>query len=424
MEKIYDDILKFYFAQNFLEVAPATIRNQFTGENWKAKLINYMMPFAKFARRHFEYNRHFKPHFTTKNLGGKVWLFIGSQNNRSSLKFLLDELEGSVLVGYGVPLHESDSFQIPFYQTVLSAWRFPKIWYFFRKKYGSRAVKFGDFLFNCVGLYEVAFAVLKKYRPKCLILANDHSEKQRALLNAAKQLNIPVIYIQHASISDFMPPLDFDLSLLEGQDAWDKYKKLGKIQGEVRLIGMPKFDSFMRHRNTSKTVQNIGICSNLFDNQAGITRQIKTIQSKFPTKKITFRPHPADKRHFEIPDSVVISTKSEGIFDFLKRQDLLIAGSSSVHLEAVLLNVSSIYFEVSPMQKNMQDAYGYVKNGLIEQANDLEDLVDKIEREIKNRQPVFQKAQYYNALVGTESEGKSGALAGRYIREFLDKKWL
>jgi hypothetical protein len=421
MEKIYDDILKFYFAQNFLEIAPVSIRKQFTGENWKTKLINYMMPFAKFARRHFEYNQKFKPHFTTKNLSGKVWLFMGSQNNRSSLKFLLDELEDSVLVGYGILLHESDTLQIPFYRSVLHVWKFPKIWFYFRKKYGNRAVKYGDFLFNCIGLYEVSYSILKKHRPKCLILANDHSEKQRALLNAAKRLNIPTVYIQHASISDFMPPLDFDLSLLEGQDAWDKYKKLGRIQGEVRLIGMPKFDNFIQYRNTSATVHNIGICANLFDNQEDITKVIQTIQRKFSKNKITFRPHPGDKRKFEIPDSVTNSTKEESIFEFLKKQDLIISGSSSVHLEAVLLNVSSIYFEVSVMQKNMQDAYGYVKNGLVEQANDLSDLIQKIEKEIDNRQPVFQKAQYYNALVGTENEGKSGALAGKYIRDFLNE---
>ena len=423
MEKIYDDILKFYFAQNYLDEVAPIVRYQFTGKNWQAKLINYMVPFAKFVKRHFEYNQKFKRHFTTENLGGKVWLFIGSQNNRSSLKFLLDELEDSILVGYGIPLHESDTLQIPFYRSVLSAWKFPKIWFYFRKKYGNRAVKYGDFLFSCVGLYEVAYSVLKKHRPKCLILANDHSEKQRALLNAAKRLNIPTVYIQHASISDFMPPLDFDLSLLEGQDAWDKYKKLGKIQGEVRLIGMPKFDNFIQYRNTSMTVQNIGFCANLFDNQDDITKAIQALQFKFPKNKITFRPHPGDKRKFEIPDSVIISTKSEGIFEFLKRQDLLIAGSSSVHLEAVLLNVSSIYFEVSAMQKNMQDAYGYVKNGLIEQANDLEDLMQKIEEAIENRQPVFEKAQYYNPLVGTENEGKSGALAGAFIRDFLNENF-
>jgi hypothetical protein len=422
MGKIYDDILKFYFAQNFLEVTPVSVREQFTGENWKAKLINYMMPFAKFVKRHFEYNQKYKSHFTAENLGAKVWLFIGSQNNRSSLKFLLEELNNSVLVGYGVSLHESDKFQIPFHRSVLSVWKFPQIWWFFRKKYGNRAVKYSDFLFNCVGLYEVAYSVLEKYRPKCLVLANDHSEKQRALLNAAKRLNIPTVYIQHASISDFMPPLDFDLSLLEGQDAWDKYKKIGKIQGEVRLIGMPKFDNFIQFRNTSTTVQNIGFCANLFDNQEDITRAIQTIQTQFPKNKITFRLHPGDKRKLEIADSVTISTKEESIFDFLKKQDLIISGSSSVHLEAVLLNVSSIYFEVSPIQKNMQDAYGYVKNGLVEQASDLEDLIKKIEKEIKNRQPVFQKAQYYNALVGTENEGKSGTLAGKYIRDFLNEK--
>lgn len=421
MNEIYDDILKFYFAQNYLDAAAPLVKKQFTGENWKARLTNYLMPFGKFAKRHFEYKREFEPYFTNENVGKKIWLFVGSQNNRSSLKFLLEELDNTILVGYGVPIHESDKFQIPFHQSVLSAWKFPKIWRFFKNKYGNRATKYGDFLFKSIGLYEVAYQTLEKYRPKCLVLANDHSEKQRALLNAAKRLNIPTIYIQHASISDFMPPLDFDLSLLEGQDAWDKYQGKGEIKGKVQLIGMPKFDNYIQFRKETKGVQNIGICTNLLDNQDDITIALKTIAGKFPKCQVSFRPHPGDKRTFEIPDTIGISTKAESIFDFLKRQDVLISGSSSVHLEAILLNVTSIYFEVSTMQANMQDAYGYVKNGLIEQANDVEDLVEQIETMMRFRQPVYQKAQYYNAVVGTKNEGKSGQLAAKYIQAFLDE---
>lgn len=419
MEKIYDDILKFYFAQNFLDAATPRFRKQFTGENWNERFQNYLMPFGKFVKRHFEYNRLYKPHFTSENIGGKVWLFVGSQNNRNSLKFLLKELNEAVLMGYGVALDESDKFQIPFHRSVLSAWKFPKIWRFFKKKYGNRAVKYGDFLFRCIGLYEVAYEVLAKYRPKCLIVANDHSEKQRALLNAAKRLNIPVIYIQHASISDFMPPLDFDLSLLEGQGALDKYKTLGEIKGEVKLIGMPKFDNYIQYRKQTTTIQHIGVCTNLFDNITDITAVLKTLEARFPKIKIGFRPHPGDKRIFEIPDSIAISTKTESSFDFLKRQDLLIAGTSSVHLEAILLNVTSLYFEISEMQANMKDAYGYVKNGLIDESPDLEHLTSKIESMVNARKSVFQKAQYYNAVVGTENEGKSGQLAGQFIRNFL-----
>ncbi len=421
MEEIYDDILKFYFRQDYLSAATPRVRKQFTGENWNAKLMNYVMPFAKFGRRYFEYKRTFEPYFTTENVGGKIWLFANSQNNRNSLKFLLEEFEDAILIGHGIPVEKTDLYQIPFYRAVLSIWKFPKIWQFFNKKYGNRASKYGDFLFQCVGLYEVAFQTLEKYRPKCLILANDHSEKQRALLNAAQRLNIPTVYIQHASISNFMPPLDFDLSLLEGQDSWDKYKKLGPIKGNVELIGMPKFDNYLPYRNTSNHIKSIGICTSSLDDIVYIKELLNTLQSNFPNIALTYRAHPIDNRKFDIPESIAISTKTEGIFDFLKRQDLLIAGSSSVHLEAILLNVTSIYFEMSVLAENMKDAYGYVKNGLIEQAENLEDLTKKVNALQSFRPNVFQNATYYNAVAGTIYEGKSSELATQYIRKFLEK---
>ena len=87
--EIYDDVLKFYIAQGFLDKIAGSVRYIYTGKNWKEKLINYATPFAKFLRRHFEYQKRYQPHFIKENLEDKVWLFISSLNNRNSLKFYL-----------------------------------------------------------------------------------------------------------------------------------------------------------------------------------------------------------------------------------------------------------------------------------------------------------------------------------------------
>lgn len=418
--EIYDDILKFYIAQGYLDKVAPVARYLFTGKGWKAQLINYLTPFVKFVKRYFEYKKKFQPHFTKESLEGKIWLFINSLNNRNSLTFLQNELEDTVLIGNGVPIESTDKYQLPFHKTVLHAWKFPKIWLYFRKKYGKQAVRYGDLIFKTVGMYEVAFANLSKYRPKCVVLSNDHSEKQRALLNAAKRLNIPVIYIQHASISEFMPPLDFDLSLLESQASLDKYETLGKINGKVQLIGMPKFDSYIQFRNYSTTINHIGICTNPFDNTDDIYQLIYAIQEQFPMINISLRPHPGYKNNIKPVEHVNLSTKAEHVFDFLRRQDLIIAGSSSIHLEAILLNITSLYFQFSSVQENAYDPYGYIKNGLLEDAIDIPNLLNFIKKNIKNRKFVFQNVKYYNSVVGTENEGKSGFLAGLYIKEFLE----
>ena len=423
LTEIYDDILKFYLAQSYLEKMPPIVRRIFSGENWKAQFINYLTPFLKFAKRYFEYKRHFQPHFKEENLKGKNWLFVNSLNNHNSLKFLLTELEDTILVGHGVPIKPTDKYQLPFHKSVLYAWKFPKIWFFFFKKYNHQAIKYGDLIFRSIGLYEIAFANLSKFRPKSIVLSNDHSEKQRALLNAAKRLNIPVIYIQHASISDFMPPLDFDLSLLEGQAALDKYKTLGTINGRVELIGMPKFDNYIKFRNYATTVNNIGICTNPMDVEKDIYELIDAIKEAFPTINISLRPHPGYANKLKPIKDVHFSTKSEHVFDFLRNQDLIIAGASSIHLEAILLNITSISYEFTELQELLLDPYGYIKNNLVEVASDLNSLINLIKEKINHRTVVFPKAKYFNHVVGTENEGKCGHLAAQYIRTFLEEFW-
>ncbi len=420
--EIYDDILKFYIAQGYLDNVAPVARFLFTGKDWKAKLINYLTPFVKFVKRHFEYKKKFQPHFKAENVGGKIWLFVNSLNNRNSLKFLLDELEDAILVGNGIQIESTDNYQLPLHRTVLYAWKFPKIWQFFRKKYKKQAFKYGDLIFKSVGLYEISYQYLSIYRPKCVVLSNDHSEKQRALLNAAKRLDIPVIYIQHASISDFMPPLDFDLSLLEGQAAWDKYKKLGKVNGKVQLIGMPKFDNYIQFRNHGTTINHIGICTNPFDNPNDIYQLIDAIQNQFPSVNISLRPHPGYKNNIKPIENVNLSTKVEHVFDFLRRQDLIIAGSSSIHLEAILLNITSLYFQFSTVNENTYDPYDYIKNGLLVDAIDISNLLNIIQGNIKNRKSVFQNVKYYNDVIGTKNEGKSGFLAGDCIKMFLENQ--
>lgn len=419
MEKIYDDILKFYFAQGFLRNINKNFRRQFTGINRTEKIRNYLAPFVKLFKQEILFQRQQKQYLTTQNLKGKTWLFFSTSNNYNSLKFLTNELKDAILIGFGASFGQPNDIHLPFHRKAFYLWKYPKIRRFFKQHYGHDAVRFGDFLFNSVGLYEIAYKYLKKYQPKCLILANDHSERQRALLNAAQRLDIPVVYIQHASITHFMPPLDFDLSLLEGQDALDKYRDLGRIKGKVEFIGMPKFDKYLQFRKTSETITNIACCTNLLDTQKEIEATLKQLAAHFPKCQISFRPHPNDNRIFNLPDTIAVSTKSETSFDFILRQDVLIAGTSSIHLEAILLNVNSIYFEITALEENLIDAYGYVKNGLVEKAVDIHNLIEKIENLQQNNPPVFQKAKYYNAVVGTAYEGKSGILAAKYIHDFL-----
>jgi len=144
---------------------------------------------------------------------------------------------------------------------------------------------------------------------------------------------------------------------------------------------------------------------------------IQALQQYFPTLKLSFRPHPRETRIFDPPAEMLISdSKTEGIFEFLQQQDLIIAGDTSTHLEAVLLNIVSVYF---PLNDKLSDYYGYKKNGMIPSFKTTEALVEYLQKIVPQKPDVYTRAQYYNATVGAPDEGASGALAVKAILSLL-----
>jgi len=421
LAEIYFSILQFGFS-GYLESAPKVVREMFSASRWWQKWVNIIGRFIALPFKAMYYPFKFRHHRKYHQLNNKPWLLITSKNNRDVLGILKKRIPESVYLTYEAAVSQPEDI-VPLMHTRiwLHSFRFPLIFRHFYKKYGQKAWWHIDYIFKSMGQYEACRHFIRKHRPAYIVFANDHSVFPRALLFAAKSLRVPTIYIQHASVTPYFPSLAFDLSLLEGQATLDQYRQNGPVNGETRLIGMPKFDAYASRRNTSEHVTHIGICCNKMDEAADVTKLIIYLKKRFPKITFTFRPHPADTRSFELPEGVLSSTKAEKIFDFLQQQDLIIAGNTSTHLEAVLLNVVSIYYEFTPYPPDVSDMYGYCKNNLAEKADSLQKLSTIIEGQIQQKnQNVYKKAQYYNSIAVTENEGKSGELAVRWMEDFLN----
>jgi hypothetical protein len=361
-----------------------------------------------------------------QQITGKIWLYVVSQNNYESLAFLKEKLPHTVFVAgqhkeigiYNKRVNRlSNRFKLFYYDKFL-----PLLWGLYRLK-GKRALRFFDLIYAATGYYEISKSAIKQYRPTAIIFANDHNTDSRALLLAAREADIPTVYIQHASVSTSFPPLQFHLSLLEGQDAWDKYRQCGPIIGDVKLIGMPKADPYLAHKNRQTTIRSIGICANTIDEILPIEALIKALNSRFPDIVFTFRPHPNDKREFgfirQLGSKAIFSDgKTEPIFTFLQKQDALIAADTSVHLEATMLNILCVYYRFNDPAA-IYDYYGYVQHGIAQPATSLQEVVELIGKYKHCRPQVYDLARYYNAVLGTEYEGKSHELALDLIKKLL-----
>ncbi|UOQ99732.1 hypothetical protein MUN81_09595 [Hymenobacter sp. 5317J-9] len=369
----------------------------------------------------------FKPIKNPEELRGKVWLYVVSANNYDALDFIRQARPDAVLLAgqaKNIGRYNGAVNRLSLRRKLLYYWQFPVALLGLLRTEGRRAWRFFDFIFYAIGYYEVYRRALRHYRPRAVIFSNDHNDDTRSLLLACQDEGVPTAYVQHASVSTSFPPLGFDLSLLEGQDALDKYRQCGPVRGRVELVGMPKADAFLGLKNTAPTVRRVGLACNVHDPLPALAETLTYLMQELPELTFTLRPHPSDPRDFgplrrALPGLQWSDARQENVFAFLQNHDALIAADTSTHLEATLLNLVSIYyrFSANPL---IHDYYGYAAHGLIDEAHDLPELRDLL-AQYQAQKPAehFRRAAYYNATLGTPNEGHSQELASELLAKWL-----
>lgn len=263
------------------------------------------------------------------------------------------------------------------------------------------------------GFYIVSRLWLRKIKPMVIILSNHTNTINRVIMEVAKKEKVPSVYIQHASVNENFPPLNMDYALLEGYDSLDKYSFYDQIRAKVFLVGMPKFDNYFHLINTRTRIASIGICTNGIDYIPAVESLCLNIINKIAKVNVILRPHPTDRRFKEWKNLA----KKIGLqfsdpnhynsFEFLKDIDALIAGDSSIHLEAALIDVVPIYYDFC---NNKMDWYGYLRNGLVIYFSDPDTICEYLREIIKEKPSVRKKTKRYCNNVDTKFDGMSALL--------------
>jgi hypothetical protein len=217
------------------------------------------------------------------------------------------------------------------------------------------------------GYYLAAIFWFKYVKPSVVVVSNDHNMVNRAILRAAMFLDIPTVYIQHASVTEKFPSLRVNYALLEGLDALEKYQEIGCWDTTVYLVGVPKLDNFINSINSKNSLQSLGVCCNKLDSAEDVENLVKGIRENFPTLCLSLRPHPSDigrlgfwkalceKYQMKYSDPI-----NESSYLYLSKIDSIVSGASNILLEAALLNIYPLCFSVST---SYTDHYGFIKNG-------------------------------------------------------------
>lgn len=353
-----------------------------------------------------------------------VLIYGESTNNRNTLLPIIKELGDNKVIDLfshsQYPKWKQYWYAIPYLGSLLKELRNANsdkrciIRYFFAK------------FWVMYGCNKAAGELLDFYKPSILVMANDHLHFHRALMHEAKKRGIYTLYVQHASVTDKFPPLEFDFSLLDGEDSYNKYNNHKNNSGNIYLTGGIRFDgiNISKQNLGGKTV--IGVAINQFDDETivkGTCLQLKSFKFNDPIVEVILRPHP------QMPikmwstwckkNNVGFSfAREETSFQFLSRISVLISNQCSIHLDAAMCHTPSIIFKLS--SSNIEDSYLFSKNGLAIEAHDMRELSCCIQ-ESRNRQPSETAVKYYNCSYCSNYEGQVAKLMADLIQCIPDK---
>lgn len=344
----------------------------------------------------------------------KYAFFAFTGNNYRALAPVQEKIGYSSIYKYeDLPFQRVWTYALLFFPLVV-------IKYFRSAGYMKKAYASEFISFSCsYGYYIEAKKILKKINPLMVIVANDHSLHLRVLFRAAQELNIKTAYVQHASISENFPPLEFEYAFLDGQESLDKYTANSKTcKSMVFLYGSPRFDIIKTLSfKTITTGNRCGIAINAIDFPNKITKLIHKLHQDIENISITIRPHPAmDEKFWNIfakkNNCLFSNAKKENPFDFIAHNDFFVSGESSFHLDVALTGKNSFFYNFT--DKPMIDHYGYLKNGLIKELPDDLIQLEHHQYDIEQRTKLIQ---YFVANYQTSDWGRSAELISSKLEE-------
>ena len=265
------------------------------------------------------------------------------------------------------------------------------------------------------GLIAFYFRILKKYRPECVILSNDHIYITKSLELVCEDLGIKTIYVQHASVSYAFPELHFTYSFLDGKDSYLKYTAEGKKStGNIIMLGAARYDKLSSYRinRSLKKRDCIGIAINDLDDNTITNDFCNKILEANPNIKIKIRSHPALKNTpfvFDKKERIIYTCATdEGIIDYLDSIDFQISGDSGVHFDAIIGGVNTVAFNFS--NSNFSYNYGYIKSKLIKYAKNIEQVY-----EFSNSKPDISAVRFFDESYQKSYSGKCSQIITDFI---------
>lgn len=234
------------------------------------------------------------------------------------------------------------------------------------------------FLVSCraadaIAWYARARAILTARRPGAVLVSGDSNPEEVAFVGAARALAIPQVFISHAYPTPFSPPLDFSLSILEGEAEVDARRRKGPIAGAVLLAGIDGDSAPLDPRRFGRTNPVIGIFPPKALSWPTLAAIIADCRDHFHARRVVIRWHPSMIEASRLDDvlddrsGIIESPGTASLAEVAQRCDWVIAAeNSNVHLPVLKLGIPTIavrHLGVYPDSRS--DLYGFIAAGVV-----------------------------------------------------------
>jgi hypothetical protein len=234
------------------------------------------------------------------------------------------------------------------------------------------------FLESCRAVEAVAWyarsqTMLTAHRPGAVLVSGDSNPEEVGFIAAARALGIPQVFVAHAYPTPFSPPLDFTLSILEGEQAVEARRLKGPITGAVLLAGVEGASMPLDPRRLERRNPVIGIFPPKAFSWKTLAEIVDDCRAHYHARRIVIRWHPSMLEsprliHHLSDRTDVVEYPGSAPFDEVARQcDWVIAAeNSNVHLPLLKLGIPTVAVNgLGIYPKSRSDLYGFIEHGVV-----------------------------------------------------------
>lgn len=234
------------------------------------------------------------------------------------------------------------------------------------------------FLVACRGCAAIAWyargrALLGTRRPGVVIVSSDSNPEEVGFTAAARALGIPQVYVSHAYPTPYAPPLDFTLSILEGDAAVEARRRGGTIRGDVLLAGLEGESAPLDAGRFARAVPVIGLFTPKAIAWPTFAEVVDDCRRHYRARRIVIRWHPSmlePPRLASVVDDVrglVESPRDMSLVDVARHCDWVVADeNSNVHLPVLKLGIPTIAVRrLGLYPESRSDLYGFIAAGVV-----------------------------------------------------------